>query len=242
MCRRVATRLAHRDVVEDTDDRRAGFAALADQVDHAVTVGGVERRGRLVEQQDRIVGDQRAGDVDPLLLAAGEGRGRQGPQSRGNAEQAEQELGTATRFVQRSAAPHHWLGHDIDGADPRDHAQELADEADGMAANIERDAGLGADQLDPPLSPGVAMADLDRAGLRPVVAVERAQQGALARAGEADQRQALARRNGEGHVLQHGQRQVTLRMHHEGLVESGNAQDREHRHYTGRIEATSIWV
>ena len=161
----------------------------------------------------------------------------------GNAEQAEQEFGATARLVQWRAASHHRLGHDVDRADPRDHAQELADEAHRVAAHVERHAGLGADQLDPPFFPmGVAMADLDRAGLRPVVAVERAQQGALAGAGRADQRQAFARCNGEGHVLQHGQGQVALGMHHEGFVEGGNAQDGEHRHHTGRIEATSIWV
>ena len=46
-------RIAHGGVVEDADDRRAGVAALVDQLDHAVAVGGIERGGGLVEQQDR---------------------------------------------------------------------------------------------------------------------------------------------------------------------------------------------
>ena len=32
----------------------------------------IERRGRLVEDQDRRIGGERAGDGDPLALAAGE--------------------------------------------------------------------------------------------------------------------------------------------------------------------------
>ena len=84
------------------------------------------------------------------------------------------------------------------------------------------------------------MADADRAGIGAIVAVERAQQRALAGARRADQRQALARRDGERHVAQHGQREVALGMHDEGFGEAGDA-ERGHRH-TGRIEATSIWV
>src|SRR5690242_9983604 len=60
-------RLAHREVVEDADDGCSGLAALADQVDHAVAVGLIERGRRLIEQQHRIVGAERARDVDALL-------------------------------------------------------------------------------------------------------------------------------------------------------------------------------
>ena len=67
-------------VVEDADDRRARRLPLQDQLRHDRAVGGVERRGRLVQQQDRHLGDEAARDVDALLLAAGEGRRRQAPQ------------------------------------------------------------------------------------------------------------------------------------------------------------------
>jgi hypothetical protein len=60
--------------VEDADQRGAARQCLVDQSDHDGAVVGVERGGRLVEQQDRIVGDEAARDVDALLLAAGEGR------------------------------------------------------------------------------------------------------------------------------------------------------------------------
>ncbi|MPM25386.1 hypothetical protein SDC9_71877 [bioreactor metagenome] len=60
-----------REPVRDGDDG----AALAHRVQAVLDVAlglGVERRGRLVEQQDRRVLQQRAGDADALLLAARE--------------------------------------------------------------------------------------------------------------------------------------------------------------------------
>ena len=52
---------------------------LADHVDDNSAIGGIERRRRLVEQQDRQIGDKAARDIDALLLAAREGRRRQRP-------------------------------------------------------------------------------------------------------------------------------------------------------------------
>src|ERR1700733_4826408 len=62
------------------DDRHHGDALtflLFDQLNHDRAVGGVERGGRLVQQQDRQIGNESPGDIDPLLLTAGERRGRQ---------------------------------------------------------------------------------------------------------------------------------------------------------------------
>ena len=73
------------------------------------------------------------------------------------------------------------------------------------------------------------MAHPDRARVGAVVAVERAQQGALAGARGPDQCQAFAGRHAERHVAQHRQRQVALGVHHEGLVEAGNAENGQHR-------------
>ena len=66
--------------------------AAAQQGQHLVRGGGVEGAGRLVGEHDRGLGDQRAGDGDALLLAAGElrragarpgRRARPGPAARG---------------------------------------------------------------------------------------------------------------------------------------------------------------
>ena len=54
------------------DDRRASLAQFRDRLLHVALGFGVERRGRLIEQDDRRVLDQRAGNGDALALAAGE--------------------------------------------------------------------------------------------------------------------------------------------------------------------------
>ncbi len=108
-------------------------------------------------------------------------------------------------------------------------------------AHVEHGARLGADQL----GPLIVLAHADRARVGAIVAVERAQQGALAGTGRADQRQAFAGRYGKRHVAQHGQRQVALGMHDEGFAEAADAEGGlggDHVRHTGRIEATSIWV
>ena len=67
--------------MENTDDGCATLFGLFDQVHHRRAVAAVEGGGRLVEQEDRIVNGEAAGDVDPLLLAAGEGGRGKVPQA-----------------------------------------------------------------------------------------------------------------------------------------------------------------
>ena len=52
-------------------DGGAALAQMRDRVLHQPLGFGIERRGRLVEQDDRRVLDQRARDRDALALAAG---------------------------------------------------------------------------------------------------------------------------------------------------------------------------
>ena len=70
---------------------------LADELGHDGAVLRVQGGGGLVEEQERPVGDQAPGDVDPLLLAAREGRGRQAPEPLGQVEPGEQGLGPRAR-------------------------------------------------------------------------------------------------------------------------------------------------
>src|ERR1041385_7503877 len=60
---------AHVVVVHDTRNRGAALLLFRDEIHHDRTIDRVERGGRLVEQQDRQVGQEAARDVDPLLLA-----------------------------------------------------------------------------------------------------------------------------------------------------------------------------
>ena len=59
-------------VVGDVEDRRALGVEPLQQVEHLGRGAGVEVAGRLVADQQRRVVGQRAGDRDPLLLAAGQ--------------------------------------------------------------------------------------------------------------------------------------------------------------------------
>ena len=59
-------------VVGDEDDRAARAVELAEELEHLAARGLVEVAGRLVGEDQGRVGDQRAGDGDALLLAAGQ--------------------------------------------------------------------------------------------------------------------------------------------------------------------------
>ncbi len=63
-------------VVGDRDDRRAGRVQRLQQREDVRAGAAVEVAGRLVGEQDRRPPDERAGDRDPLALAARELRGR----------------------------------------------------------------------------------------------------------------------------------------------------------------------
>ena len=54
------------------EDRRAPAHQRLEAVEQLRLGGGVEAGGGLVEQEHRRVAQQRAGDPDPLALAAGE--------------------------------------------------------------------------------------------------------------------------------------------------------------------------
>jgi len=60
-------------VMEDADDGRATGFGFANQLDYGGAVFGVQRGGRFVEQQNGVVDDKAAGDVDALLFATGKG-------------------------------------------------------------------------------------------------------------------------------------------------------------------------
>ncbi len=54
--------------MKDAEQCRALFLFLPDHLDDDTPVGGIKRSGWLVEQQDRMIGDEAAGDVDALLF------------------------------------------------------------------------------------------------------------------------------------------------------------------------------
>jgi len=97
-------RRPHRDVLV-TDDRHNGNATplpFGDEVDHHSTIFGIERGGRLVQQQHGAVGEESPRDVHPLLLAAREGRGRHGHQPLRDVEPAQQNGRARAGFAGRA--------------------------------------------------------------------------------------------------------------------------------------------
>ena len=148
-----------------------------DQLDDAVAVARIERGGRLVEQQDRVVDDQRAGDVDALLLAAGEGGRRQRPQALRDVEQGEQELGALARLgavgadAQQAARPRRRRWRRAGSTRRNWLTKPMVRRR--TSSTVRGSASTSSIQV-------AVVMDADRARVGAVVAVERAQQRALA--------------------------------------------------------------
>ncbi len=89
--------------------------ALASSImaDDDVAVLGIEAGGGFVQQQDRMAADEAAGEVDALLLAAGEGGRRQGVQAGGEVEPVQQGGRPGAGLVGRGAARPR-LGDDVE--------------------------------------------------------------------------------------------------------------------------------
>ena len=206
--------LAHVGVVEDAEQGDALALLACDHLDDHLAVLGVERGGRLVEQQDRMRRDEAARDVDALLLAAGEGRGRQAPEPLRQVEAAQAIRGPGSRAASRVlAARHQRLGDDVERRDARHRAQELADIADRVAAHGKHGARAGRGEIDEL----AAMIDDDLPGIDGVVAVEHLQDRALAGARRAAEHGAFARLDGEGHAFHDRQADAVAQMHGEAL-------------------------
>src|SRR5262245_50806135 len=66
-------------VVENAENCRAFALGRLDQLHDSCSIHVIEGGCGLVKEQDRSTGRQATGDVHALLLATGEGRGRQMP-------------------------------------------------------------------------------------------------------------------------------------------------------------------
>ncbi len=110
----------------------------------------------------------------------------------------------------------------MSSAETRGITQELRDEAERAAADVEHGAWHGRDDVD-----GAAgMGDVDMAGCRPVIAVEDAQQAGFACTGRAGQHQRLSGRDAEIDGVEDGQPNAALIVQGEGL---GDVLDVNHR-------------
>ena len=110
-------------------DRLAAGVQAAEQLEHLVAALGVERAGRLVgEQQRRLVGE-RAGDREPLPLAAREHAGRV-LRLVGEAEQVEQVAGAGLGALARRARDHRGQRDVLEHAHALEQVEELEHDAD----------------------------------------------------------------------------------------------------------------
>src|SRR5687768_15110467 len=82
-------------IVENTDQRRTPSLLLLDELDDDGAIGGVERSGRLIEQQNGDVGNKAARNVDALLFAARKRSRRQAPHPFGHVQRRQKLGGTA---------------------------------------------------------------------------------------------------------------------------------------------------
>ena len=128
-------------VVGDHDDRLAAASSTQarSRAEHLVRGRGVEGAGRLVGQDDGGVGDQRPGDRDALLLAAGELRGQApAPSPRPTCSSSARTRFRSTRCpASRIGQPDVLLGGEVGHQ-----VEALEDEPDPLAAEPGRSSSL----------------------------------------------------------------------------------------------------
>src|SRR5712664_2627131 len=167
----VGDQMAYLIVMDDRHHGNARALLFTDQIDHHRAIGGIQRSRRLVEQQDRQVRDKAACDIDALLFAARESRRRQRPQSFGYVEGSQQRACLFARMGACGAIHDQGLGHHVDGSNPGYRAQELADIADGAAADTENLPRLSRRQIDL----RTLMPDTDAAAITAIIAEDHLQ-------------------------------------------------------------------
>ena len=208
--------------------------------DDGVAIGGVERGGGLVENEQAMIAGKATRDVDALLLAAGEGRRRQPPQALGQMQTRQQ----ADRALARRLAVEPGFlrrrGDDVERADARDDAQELADVADDAPARVENVLRLGARDVDGPLAVGKE----DAPRLDEIIAEGHLEQRGLADPRGAAEHHAFARRHAEGDVLDNGEARSPVQVEREGFRDAFDAEQFVglKRAHAARTEETRSWV
>ncbi len=173
----------HRHVVGDDDHRAAFGVDFVEDSKHLFAAAAVERAGRLVRQDHIGAVDQRAGDGDTLLLAAGK-LPRRMRESTGHAETIEQARRPVATLSGRQAGVNRRHLHVSDRGELAEQMIALENEAEMLAPQFR--------QLIDGQHAGIAAGDTVMPRRRPVEAAEDVHQRRLARAGRADDRDHLA--------------------------------------------------
>lgn len=98
-------------VMEDAYDGCATGFGFANQFHHRGAVFGVQRGGRFVKQQNGVVDDKAAGDVDALLFATGKCLWCQVPQAFRHVQAGEKTRGFSGAGFTRNAGIEQRLHH-----------------------------------------------------------------------------------------------------------------------------------
>ncbi|MDK9695114.1 MAG: hypothetical protein OEL76_01840 [Siculibacillus sp.] len=170
-------------IVGDVDHRDAELLLqLTDLEAHLLAQVGVEVVERLVEEEERRLGDQGAGECDALLLAAGELRGHARLEPR-EADLTDRPPRPPIAFIGAGAGDLERVGDVVGDAHVRPHRIVLEDHAEPAAVG----GHVG------PVARHQAVADPDRPGVGSLEPGEEPHQHRLAASRRSEQREALAR-------------------------------------------------
>lgn len=168
---------------------------LPHQLEHGIRRPGVEIARRLVRQHEVGLHGERARHRNPLLLAARHVVGEVAGEIL-QPDLRQQPVRPGLDLLVRKATVDEHGHHDVlPCGEGRDQEMVLEHEADGVAAQM-RDLGIAE-------RGGILPLDQEPARGRPVEQADDVEQGALARAGRADQREELAVIELEVDVVQH---------------------------------------
>ena len=122
--------------MEDREEPCPLRATLGDERNDGVAIGSVERGGRLVENEKRMLAGEAARDIDALLLSSGEGRGRQAPQTLRQVQAREQACRTGACVAGVEARVPRRRRHDLERRHAWDDAEKLAHVAHDRSSRL----------------------------------------------------------------------------------------------------------
>ena len=225
--------------MEDRKEPRPKRAPLGDQRNHRVAIDSVERGGRFVENQEIVLAREAAGDVDPLLLAARKGRGRQGPEVVGQVEAGEQRRRPRSRRLNFEPRAARRRGDDVKRRDARDNAQKPAHIAHDPAPCVDNLARARLRNVEK----STAVGEQDSAAVRPVIAIGHFEDRGLAGARRPAEHDALAPFDGESDARDDRQPRPAVQVQREGLFEALDDEEIGGRgHHAASTEKTSSCV
>ena len=164
--------------VGDVDDADAAVAEVADDLQQALGLGFLQGRGRLVEDQDVGLVEQRAGDLDQLLLAEAQ-RGERAVEVDVEADRLEHRLGLAAHrpAVERDPGGERLAAEEevLEDVEVGEERQLLGDDRDpliGRLAGVAEGDPLAVELERPLIRGGAADDDLDQRRLAGAVGAE----------------------------------------------------------------------